>query len=104
MSMWTKDSLLELIQTRLQDHPLIVVANREPYLHRFVSGRIDCVPPVSGMVSALGPILRACGGTWIAHGSGSAGRTTAARPGHGGGPPGKPRSPVARCGCRQHPQ
>lgn len=56
--MWTKDSLLELIQTRLHDHPLIVVANREPYLHRFVSGRVECVPPVSGMVSALDPITR----------------------------------------------
>jgi len=32
--------------------------------------------PASGLVSALEPIIRACGGTWIAHGSGSADRET----------------------------
>ena len=94
--MWTKESLLELIQTRLQDYPLIVVANREPYLHRFVSGRIECVPPVSGMVSALDPILRACGGTWIAHGSGSADRRTANAQGHVRVPPGNPSYTLRR--------
>lgn len=74
--MWTKDSLHDLIQTRMGEHRLIVVANREPYLHHFVGGRIECVPPASGMVSALDPILRACGGVWVAHGSGSADRKT----------------------------
>ena len=72
--MWNRDVLHALIETRLRDHPLIVVANREPYLHRYTSGQIECVPPASGMVSALDPILRACGGVWIAHGSGSADR------------------------------
>jgi trehalose 6-phosphate synthase len=74
--MWTRESLHDLIQNNLREHDLIVVANREPYLHRHVSGRIDCVPPASGMVSALDPILRACGGVWVAHGSGSADRRT----------------------------
>ena len=32
--------------------------------------------PASGLVSALEPILRACDGTWIAHGSGDADRET----------------------------
>jgi trehalose 6-phosphate synthase len=77
--MWTKDALQELIQTRLRDHRFIVVANREPYLHRHVGGRIECVPPASGMVSALDPILKACGGVWIGHGSGTADRRTADR-------------------------
>src|SRR6266478_461327 len=74
--MWTRDSLHDLIQNDLREHDLIVVANREPYLHRYVNGRIDCVPPASGMVSALDPLLRACGGVWVAHGSGSADRKT----------------------------
>ena len=30
--------------------------------------------PASGLVTALEPIMRACSGTWIAHGSGSADR------------------------------
>lgn len=74
--MWTKDAMQELIQSRLRDHRFVVVANREPYLHRFAGGRIECVPPASGMVSALDPILRATNGTWIAHGSGNADRRT----------------------------
>jgi alpha,alpha-trehalose-phosphate synthase [UDP-forming] len=72
--MWTKDSLQDLIKTRMGEHRLIVVGNREPYLHRYVGGKIECVPPASGMVSALDPILRACGGVWVAHGSGNADR------------------------------
>src|SRR5450432_3576154 len=32
--------------------------------------------PASGLVTALEPILRACDGTWVAHGSGDADRET----------------------------
>ncbi|HEY1861418.1 MAG TPA: trehalose-6-phosphate synthase [Gemmataceae bacterium] len=74
--MWTKHSLHDMIQNNLRDHDLIVVANREPYHHRYANGRIECVPPASGMVSALDPLVRACGGVWVAHGSGSADRKT----------------------------
>src|ERR1700679_375270 len=74
--MWTKDALQDLIQTRLGDRQLMLLSNREPYHHRYASGRIECVPPASGMVSALDPILRACGGVWVAHGSGNADRQT----------------------------
>src|ERR1700722_9376184 len=72
--MWTRDALQDLVRERLGDHRLILVGNRQPYQHRFVGGHIECVPPASGMVSALEPILRACGGVWIAHGSGNADR------------------------------
>ncbi len=88
--MWTKDALQELIQTKLGDHQLLLVANREPYLHRYAGNRIECVPPASGMVSALEPILRACGGVWIAHGSGNADRRTADAQGHVPVPPEDP--------------
>lgn len=94
--MWNKNALQELIHTRLGDHQLILVANREPYLHRFAGGRIECVPPVSGMVSALEPIMRACGGTWIAHGSGNADRRTADAQGRLRVPPDDPRYTLRR--------
>jgi len=88
--MWTKDALQELIQSRLADHRLILVSNREPYQHRYAGGRIECVPPVSGMVSALEPILRACGGVWVAHGSASADRRTVDADDHLSVPPDDP--------------
>jgi alpha,alpha-trehalose-phosphate synthase [UDP-forming] len=75
--MWTKDALQQLIRDRLGDHRFLVVSNREPYVHHYVDGRIECEPPASGMVSALEPIMRACGGIWIANGSGNADRRTA---------------------------
>lgn len=72
--MWNKASLHRLIDEKLRDHKLIVVANREPYIHRFVGDSIECIKPASGMATALDPILRSCGGTWVAHGSGNADR------------------------------
>jgi alpha,alpha-trehalose-phosphate synthase [UDP-forming] len=94
--MWTKDALQELIQSRLREHRLIVVANREPYLHRFAGGHVECVPPASGMVSALDPILRACGGVWVAHGSGSADRQSVDARGHVRVPPEQPAYTLRR--------
>ena len=71
-SMWTADRLAVQIQTRLQGSRLFVVSNREPYMHQHNGKLIDVVVPPSGLVSALEPVLNACDGTWIAHGSGDA--------------------------------
>lgn len=53
---------------------MIVVSNREPIVHEHVAEGIRELRPASGMVTAIEPIVRAAGGTWIAHGSGSADR------------------------------
>jgi len=51
---------------------LFVVSNREPYIHQRNGKSVDVSVPPSGLVTALEPILNACDGTWIAHGSGDA--------------------------------
>ena len=57
----------------LDDLPrIIVIANREPYIHENMAGQTTVLRPASGLVSALEPFLREHGGIWIAHGSGSA--------------------------------
>jgi trehalose-6-phosphate synthase len=61
---------------------MIVVSNREPWVHERVPDGIRSVRPASGLTTALEPIVRAVGGTWIAHGSGSADRLVVA--GRGG--------------------
>jgi trehalose-6-phosphate synthase len=71
-SMWTADRLSVQVRTRLEGSHLFVVSNREPYMHRRNGKDIDVVVPPSGLVTALEPILNACDGTWIAHGSGNA--------------------------------
>ncbi|MGB6055914.1 MAG: trehalose-6-phosphate synthase, partial [Burkholderiaceae bacterium] len=46
-----------------------------PYIHtRTEDGGIEVRRPASGLVTAVEPVMRACSGTWIAHGSGSADR------------------------------
>ena len=67
-----KEELQALVHSRLKDYPFIVVSNREPYIHNWVGEEIKCFRPASGLTMALDPVMQACGGTWIAHGSGDA--------------------------------
>ncbi len=76
LKVWTRDVLSEFVRTKLDGYRFIVVSNREPFQHRAVDGRVECIQPASGMASALDPVMRACGGLWIAHGSGDADRQT----------------------------
>ncbi len=71
---WTPESLRAILQGELRGEDVIVVSNREPYIHQRRDDRIEVQRPASGLVTALEPIMRACRGTWIAHGSGSADR------------------------------
>ncbi|MDP2924406.1 MAG: trehalose-6-phosphate synthase [Candidatus Omnitrophota bacterium] len=72
--LWTQAKLRDLIHAKLGENALFVVSNREPFMHVTdeASGEVKCIRPASGVVTAIDPILRACGGTWIAHGSGDA--------------------------------
>ena len=72
-SHWTPERLRAIVQSRLLG-PLFVVSNREPYAHVYHGKTIEAEVPASGLVTALEPVLRACDGTWIAHGSGNADR------------------------------
>ncbi len=73
---WTDAKLRDLVRARLGENALFVVSNREPYMHVIdeSSGTVKCIRPASGVVTAIHPILCACGGTWIAHGAGNADR------------------------------
>jgi trehalose 6-phosphate synthase len=75
-SLWTAERLRVSLRGKLQEKPLFVVSNREPYMHVFneKDKSINVIVPASGVVTALEPVLRACNGTWIANGSGSADR------------------------------
>jgi trehalose 6-phosphate synthase len=71
-SMWTADRLSVQLRTRLDEGHLFVVSNREPYMHQRNGKTVDVIVPPSGLVTAIEPVLDACDGTWIAHGSGNA--------------------------------
>ncbi|OGX37861.1 MAG: hypothetical protein A3C53_06420 [Omnitrophica WOR_2 bacterium RIFCSPHIGHO2_02_FULL_68_15] len=95
-SRWTAERLKEQVRTVLQGRPLLVVANREPYLHVRQGRQIRWLMPASGLVTAVEPILRACGGTWVAHGSGDADRETADAEGRLRVPPDEPQYTLRR--------
>ncbi|TIO75762.1 MAG: trehalose-6-phosphate synthase [Mesorhizobium sp.] len=70
---WSPETLRKILTEDLPDAQVIVVSNREPYIHNEdKNGDVELVVPASGLVSALEPITRACAGTWIAYGGGSA--------------------------------
>jgi len=71
-AMWTADRLAVHVRSRLEDGRLFVVSNREPYIHSHRGRSVEVSEPASGLVTAIEPVLRACGGTWVAHGSGDA--------------------------------
>jgi trehalose 6-phosphate synthase len=71
---WSADSLRDILHRELRGHEVIIVSNREPYIHVKHNDGIAIQRPASGLVTAVEPIMRACSGTWIAHGSGSGDR------------------------------
>lgn len=75
--MWNRQQLRELVHEKIGDALFVVASNREPYIHVHKEGKIQVMRPASGLVTAVDPMLRACEGVWIAHGSGNADRKVA---------------------------
>ncbi len=77
---WTPQALRQVVHDHLKSSQVLIVSNREPYVHNYDADHHPVVQvPASGMVTALEPIMRACAGTWIAHGAGPADRETVDR-------------------------
>jgi len=71
---WTAERLGVHVRAKLNGSRLFVLSNREPYEHVRQGKSVQVIVPASGLVTALEPVLRACDGTWIAHGSGDGDR------------------------------
>jgi trehalose 6-phosphate synthase len=94
---WSPKTLHQLLVQELPGAQVMVVSNREPYIHnRSENGEVTLQTPASGLVSALEPVMRACGGVWIAHGSGSADRDTVDRNDRVAVPPDNPAYSLRR--------
>ena len=95
-SIWTAERLKEHVRQEISDKNLIIVSNREPYMHSRKGNNIECIIPAGGLVTALDPILKACGGIWIAHGSGDADLEMADPNGRLAVPPDEPKYMLRR--------
>ena len=72
--MASEEDLKKLIEDKLKGYKFVAVSNREPYIHKVSGDKIKFFQPASGVVTALDPVLQACHGLWVAHGSGDADR------------------------------
>src|SRR5438128_1434229 len=78
-SVWTEERLKQFVEMRFGRRPVFVVSNREPVSHVRDGRVVREQEPASGLVTALEPIMQACGGVWVAHGSGNADREVGER-------------------------
>src|SRR5688500_18303645 len=87
---WTAERLKQTLNRLLHGEKIVIVSNRAPYIHKYgADGEIEVQHPASGLVTALEPVMRACSGVWVAHGSGSADRETVDLKDHVRVPPGE---------------
>lgn len=93
---WAPKTLKTILHEDLAGDEVLIVSNREPYIHVRKGEQIEVQVPASGLVTALEPIMRACSGTWIAHGSGSADREVVDEKDHVRVPPEHPSYQIRR--------
>ncbi len=95
-SYWTALRLNKEFQRLFGDSRLCVISDQEPCVHEKRGPNIELKVPASGTVNAIEPIMRACSGVWIGHGSGSADHETADKTGTLLVPPAKPEYALKR--------
>jgi len=66
-----------LVKDKLSDHLFVVVSNRQPYIHKFVKGKPECMRGPGGVITALDPVMCQLRGLWVASGSGEADKEVA---------------------------
>lgn len=93
---WDPERLRAALKQHLQGERVVVLANREPYIHERIDGTVRVLNPASGLVTALEPVMRACSGVWVAHGAGNADKETSDEKGRVWVPPGEESYVVRR--------
>ena len=93
---WTPTSLKTILHEQLAGDQVLIVSNRQPYVHNRRDQKIEVQVPASGLVSALEPVMRACSGVWIAHGNGTADQDVVDARSHVGVPPEHPAYEIRR--------
>ena len=72
---WSSERLSAALASSFTTESVVVLANRQPFSHDWMPGQGIVVSRSSGgLVTALEPVMRACSGVWVAHGSGNGGR------------------------------
>ena len=75
-SPWTEERLKEFVKASLKNQKIFLLFKGEPYTHKKGKDGIYCFSQAGGVLTALEPLMEACGGMWIAHGNGDADKET----------------------------
>jgi trehalose 6-phosphate synthase len=95
-SPWTAERLKEFIKAYVKERPIYVLSNGEPFVHEKKNKKVEWHVPAGGVVTALEPLMEACGGVWIARGAGSADKETVDKNAKIAVPPDEPRYTLKR--------
>ncbi|PKN68718.1 MAG: trehalose-6-phosphate synthase [Deltaproteobacteria bacterium HGW-Deltaproteobacteria-12] len=93
---WNPETLRNLLYKQFAGEQIIVVSNREPYIHVKGKDGIQIQRPASGLVTAVEAVMRACSGIWIAHGGGTADHDVVDKNDHFAVPPEHPEYMLRR--------
>ena len=86
----SKTRLMGVVKSKIEKKDFVLASHSEPYVHYLEGGKTKWHRAIGGLVTALDPVMQACGGTWIAYGTGSADREAANEDGTVKVPPEKP--------------
>lgn len=95
-SPWTAERLREFMKAHLKERPLFVVSNGQPYVYSHGKNGPEWAVPAGGVITAIEPVMEACGGIWIAQGSGAADREVSDADGRQRVPPEEPSYTLKR--------
>ncbi|MEF9438585.1 MAG: trehalose-6-phosphate synthase, partial [Candidatus Mariimomonas ferrooxydans] len=90
------EKLKVFIEENFSDKNLVIVSNREPYVHKKIGANIKTENPAGGLSVSMDEVLKAVGGTWVAWGSGSSDRESVDRKNCVRVPPNDPRYTLKR--------
>jgi trehalose 6-phosphate synthase len=93
---WTAERLREFVKGYLKNRKIFAVSNREPYVHTKVKNDVVCSVPASGMITAIEPVMEACGGIWMAQATGDGDKKTSDANGKLQVPPDDPKYTLKR--------
>ena len=94
--MYSAEDVQKIVSEKLEGYKFVLVSNREPYIHMHTAEGVRCKTPAGGLTAALDPLMQACGGTWVAGGSGDADRENVDKQNRTRVPPGKPKYTLKR--------
>src|SRR3989338_11500306 len=64
--------LKNVVRKKIGRKAFIIASHSEPVIHYYEGNKLLSRPTPGGLVTAMAPVMQACGGTWVAYAAGNA--------------------------------